>query len=347
MDKPATIKNDARMNSNASTISRYANRQYLVPTNRDIDHKTIRALAQDGPYKIDQILARGAESVLYTGKISGHTVCIKAVRNWVNKWIGDSMTRNQEEKLESVQYHTKIRHIENEYEVSKKLYSNEDIPVVHIYGLRQVKSLGFEVGKDLIMEYIDGHDLADKVIARTLTLEDKLSVFAQSVNALAYLHRKNLIHLDIKPSNFMLTTKGKVKILDFGVSVISGWRPKAITGTGGYLSPEQICKEQLEATTDIFAIGMAFNVFFGGKPINQPQNQLLLKQTRIDAKYHLEHDDQSILTEMPELNELPKIAALIRQCAIPRRDMRPQSCEIILSQLREYCSEYGIELRNV
>lgn len=307
------------------------------------DHKTIRQLAATGGYKLDQIMARGAESVLYIGNCSGHQVCIKAVRNSINKWIGDSTTRSQEEKLENVSYRTKVRHIMNEFEVSKMLYGDNEIPVVHIYTLRKVKKFGVELGYDLIMELLRGHDLADKILSQTLTLEDKMNVFVQAVQALDYVHKRGLIHLDIKPSNFMLNN-GKVKLIDFGVSVFNGYRPRAITGTGGYLSPEQICKETLDQGTDIFALGLTFGVFFGGKPLHQPQPDLLYKQTRLDAKYHLDHDDIPILTELPELQNFPKFAEIIRNCTIPRRDIRTQSCQAILLQLHKWSSESNMPL---
>lgn len=329
--------------STTKTVGSLTNRHYIARTNRGKDHKSIRQQAQQGTYRLDQIMARGAESVLYTGNCAGQQVCIKAVRNNLNKWIGDSTTRSQEEKLDSVSYRTKVRHITNEYEIAKLLYNDGDVPVVHIYALRKVKCLGIELGYDLIMELLHGHDLADKILSKTLTLEDKMNVFVQAVQALSYIHKRKLIHLDIKPSNFMLNN-GHVKLIDFGVSVMNGYKPQAITGTGGYLSPEQICKETLDEATDIFALGLTFGVFFGGKALHQPQSDLLMKQTRLEAKYHLEQDNIPVIAELPELQGIPKFAEIIRNCTIPRRDMRTSNCQVLLSQLRAWANETGTAL---
>ncbi|HOG50958.1 MAG TPA: protein kinase [Lentisphaeria bacterium] len=306
-------------------------------------HNAIRDQVARGKYRLEHMIARGAESVLYRANCNGHQVCVKAVRNSINKWLGDSITRNQEERLEKVSYRTKLRHIRNEFDVSKLLYSEDDTPTVHIYALRRISRLGLELGYDLIMEYLTGHDLGDKILSRALTLTDKVNVFYRAIQAVAFMHQKKLIHLDIKPSNFMLV-RDRVKLIDFGVSVRSGHRPRAITGTSGYLSPEQICKDTLDEGTDIFALGVAFAVFFGGKSLNQPQEMLLQRQTRLDMQYHLSHDAQPVVNEAPDLNSVPPIFEVLRACTIPRRDLRINKCDVLLNLLRQKAEQAGIKL---
>ena len=329
--------------TNITTNITKVSERFYISKARKINHRDIKLSAQSSPYKMGNMVARGAESVLYSGTVDGYPVCIKAVRNTLNKWIGNSQTRNQKEKLDNVAYRTKVRHINNEYDISKLLYEDGELPVVHIYALRKVTSFGLELGFDLIMEPLNGHDLADKIIGKNLGLEDKLNVFQQAITALDYVHKHKIIHLDIKPSNFMMNND-KVKLLDFGVSSGMGFRPTAITGTGGYLSPEQICKESVDERTDIFALGITFSVLFGGKQLNQPQSELMMKQTRIESKYHLEHDEKSMIADIPELVNYPKIAEVIRNCAIPMRDKRPANCSVLMSQLVSAASEYNIEL---
>ena len=124
----------------------------------------------------------------------------------------------------------------------------------------------------------------------------------------------------------------------------SGYKPKAITGTGGYLSPEQVCKETLDEKTDIFALGLTFAVLFGGKPLQQPQNELLSKQFRLDAKYHLDHDEMSVITELPELAERQDFAQIIKDCSIPRREKRPANCQALIAKIKAWASETGFTL---
>jgi serine/threonine protein kinase len=319
-------------------------RQYISQRRKTVDHAAIRRNAKDKPYTIESELAKGAESVLYVGNLQGQQVCIKCVRGFLNKIIGDSVTRRQEERLEKVSYGTKVRHIVNEFEVSRLVCSDqEDMPLVHIYALRKVKKFGLELGYDLIMEYLAGHDLADKSLVKILSLEDKMDVFVQAIQALCYFHSKRLIHLDIKPSNFILNN-GRVKLIDFGVSVGDGFKPMAITGTGGYLSPEQICKAPLNGATDVFALGVTFAVFFGAKPLNQPQSSLMQKQFRVDAKYHLEKDNRPNIIDIPELDDYPELQEIIRECTIPRRDLRISSSQGLLLRVKDWAKSNNITL---
>lgn len=320
-------------------------RRYISQPKNNADWKEARLALETSGYSLDDLLARGAESVLYRGTCSGRMYCIKAVRNKLGKFIGQAITRRNDEKLEKVSYRTKMRHIKNEFAVAQKLYDDGPIPVVHIYALRRVTRFGLELGYDLIMEYLRGHDLNDKNLCKNLSVEDKIKVFHQAILALGYMHRRRIIHLDIKPSNFMLYD-GQVKLIDFGVSVHSGYRAHAITGTGGYLSPEQICKETLDEGTDIFALGVAFSVFFGAKPLSQSQEELLTRQMRQEARYHLDHTTLATVMDIPELKNHPSIAELIRQCTIPKRDQRISNCNVLASMLKHQAEEYGIVIPN-
>ena len=345
-EKPVRKVVEPPTKSATKTVSS-SERHYIVGTGRTIgrqvNHLAIKKAAEKEDYKILEEVAKGAESVLYAGMVGGHRVCVKAIRNVLNKIVGASTTRGQVEKLTNVAYHTKLRHIQNEYKVSQKLFSEKEMPVVHIYALRKVTFLGIELGYDLIMELFNGMDLGEKELQKKLTLEEKIRVVYQCVKALDYLHKYGFIHLDIKPSNFILHN-GVVKLLDFGVSVQSGYKPKAITGTGGYLSPEQICKETLDEKTDIYALGLTFAVLFGGKSLQQPQNELLSKQFRLDAKYHLDHDEMSVITELPELSELPDFAQIIKECSIPRREKRPANCQALIAKIKAWAAEIGFNL---
>ena len=310
-----------------------------TPAPATLDHAKMRKLAEEANYQLGVMIAKGAESVLYIGDFGGQELCVKAIRNKLNRWIGDSITKGQEERLENVPYHTKKRHILNEYNTARALYSDSELPIVHIYALRKVSAFGLEVGYDLIMEALHGHDLSDRTIARTLGFEDKLNVMVQAVKALEYVHRHKFIHLDIKPSNYILVNN-HVKLIDFGVTVMNGYRPTAVTGTGGFLSPEQICKETLDEASDIFALGVTLAVFFGGKSLNQPQDSLLKSKTRQEAKYKLEHEDQPQVIDIPDLAPYPELAQILRNCTIPRRDLRTKSCSALLSHLRHWATEH-------
>jgi len=313
-----------------------------------IDEEMCEAVAKaahTGEYELLKMENRGAESVLYRARAGRHEFCVKSIRNWLDGWIGDSRTRNNSGKLQNVSYRTKCRHLNNEFLISQMIENWEmDCPVVKILGLHRVTKYGLEIGYDLLMEYVQGHDLSEKMILRSLTLEDKMKIMYQATQALQFLHKRRIIHLDIKPSNFMLTRTGKIRLLDFGVSVLSGHQPNAIAGTVGFLSPEQICKESLDEGTDIFALGITFGILFGGKQLAQNHEELLQREFRTEAKRHLETSNMPALTDPQELCELPAVLEVLRSCTIYKREARIRSCATLLAQLAQAAAHYGISL---
>lgn len=314
-----------------------------------VDEEMIAELAkaaEKGKYELLQVENRGAESVLYRARSGRYEFCVKAIRNWLDGWIGDIHTRSNLGKLQNVSYRTKCRHIRNELLISNMLVNWEPTcPVVKNFGIHRVTRFGLEVGYDLLMEFVPGHDLSERQIQRSLTLEDKLQVMMQATRAVQYLHRRRIIHLDIKPSNFMLTRNGRVKLLDYGVSVLSGHTPSAIAGTMGYMSPEQVCKDVLDEGTDVFALGMTFNVLFGGKPLQQTHESLMSREVRKEARKNLASAEIPAIPDIaPELREFPAISEVVRACTICKREARIRSCATLLAQIQQAAAKYGITL---
>jgi len=306
-------------------------------------HDTMTEHAREASYQIGERLARGAESVLYRTAGNGATFCVKVIRNWLGRTIGEAATRGHEGKLDAA-YHSKVRHLRNEYEVGLQLQEPGDIPIVRIYALRKVRRLGIEVGYDLLMELIDGIDLGTKQALKQLGLPEKVNFFYQSARALDYMHQRNFIHLDIKPSNIMVD-KNRVKLIDFGVTVPLGHKPRSVTGTAGYLSPEQIARDILNQATDIFALGVAFQVVFGGSPLRQDPADLKRQEFRANARFMLESDDAPIVRNIPELKDLPELTELIRQCTIPRRDKRIGNAGELAEAIRRAAESAGLPIR--
>lgn len=305
-------------------------------------HDAMAEHAKTATYQIGERMARGAESVLYRTTGNGAVFCVKAIRNWLGRTIGEAATRGNEGKLDAA-YHSKVRHLRNEFEVGQQLQEPGDIPVVRIYALRKVRRVGMEIGYDLLMELIEGIDLGAKQAVKQLPIAHKVHYFHQAAKALDFMHQRSYIHLDIKPSNIMID-KGKVKLIDFGVTVPLGHKPRSVTGTAGYLSPEQIARDYLNQATDLFALGVAFQVVFGGAPLRQDPADLKRQEFRANARFMLETDDTPIVRNVPELNDLPGIAELIRQCTIPRRDKRLGSAGELAERILYEAEAAGLEL---
>lgn len=296
-------------------------------------------------YRITERIARGAESVLYlaTGP-HGTKYCVKAIRSVFGRLMGSAVTKKEEGKLQ-VSYSAKVRHIKNEFEVGQKLLQDsDDLPVVRMFALRKVKPLMVELGYDLLMEYIDGYDLSDKVVYKFLTLEQKINYFFQTALALRYVHQMGYVHLDMKPSNVMVSD-GKVKLIDFGVTAPVGSTPQSIVGTAGYLSPEQLVCRYIDEATDIFSLGVTFTVVFGGRPLLQTHDSLRARGTRMEAKFHLENSTAPLITEIPEAQDVPMLLELIRRCTIPRREDRIRNANTVINSLVRISKDLNIKLK--
>lgn len=123
-------------------------------------------------------------------------------------------------------------------------------------------------GEDfVVMEYVEGETLRHR-LARSLRIEEFLSIAAQCSVAIAAAHRAGLLHRDIKPENIMLTGCGEVKALDFGVarelpgadSLTAGEMREAtgFSGTIPYMAPEILDEKPADARADIFSLGVVF-----------------------------------------------------------------------------------------
>ena len=113
----------------------------------------------------------------------------------------------------------------------------------------------------MIMEYVEGDTLAERLQAGPFSAPDALNYISQVLTALSYAHGKGVIHRDIKPSNMMLTPKGVVKLMDFGIARSTQDLGMTVTGTTlgslDYMSPEQVKSEPTDARSDLYSVGVS------------------------------------------------------------------------------------------
>jgi serine/threonine protein kinase len=131
----------------------------------------------------------------------------------------------------------------------------------------------------LVMELLDGESLEGWMqrVGGTLPIPDVLAIADQVLDVLAAFHARNVIHRDIKPGNLFVTRNGIVKVLDFGLARLRDPRfanaPTAsgiVLGTAAYMPPEQAQgkADQVEARSDIFAVGAVMFRALSGRPVH-------------------------------------------------------------------------------
>ena len=134
----------------------------------------------------------------------------------------------------------------------------------------------YEVGTDgdlsfIVMQYVEGETLADRLKKGRPSPSEALDIAAQVADALAAAHRQGVVHRDIKPQNIVLTPRGGLKVLDFGLAKRAPTGPAseqmtrstleqsgAVVGTAPYMSPEQVKQEPVDGRSDLFALGATY-----------------------------------------------------------------------------------------
>src|SRR5207253_495056 len=144
-----------------------------------------------------------------------------------------------------------------------------------VYDVNEADSLTF-----IVMQYIEGETLAEKMERQPLELSTALAIAEQAAEGLSEAHAHGIVHRDLKPQNIMITQRGQLKILDFGLfkqmhssdsvdpeaptaSLLS--MPGHVVGTMPYMSPEQVQGEPIDARSDIFSLGVILYEMLAGK----------------------------------------------------------------------------------
>lgn len=125
----------------------------------------------------------------------------------------------------------------------------------------------------IIMEYVEGHTVRELLSdGQPVPIPEAVEITTGVLNALEYSHARGLVHRDIKPGNVMLTTDGKVKVMDFGIaraledSGATMTSTDAVVGTAQYLSPEQARGETVDPRSDLYSTGCLLFELLTGRP---------------------------------------------------------------------------------
>jgi hypothetical protein len=197
---------------------------------------------------------------------------------------------------------------------------------------RIVNVLDFEVtGTEalIIMENVDGPTLGTLLAeSRELLDLDIIATIASDVaGALEYAHENQVLHLDIKPDNILIDHKGHIKVSDFGLSELSGTAGFAEPqgGTIGYMPPEQLTQQDVDARTDLWALAMLlYQLLTGSNPF--------LARTASDPLARILNDPLPLPSALrPELD--PAIDEVLVRALMADRELRHGSVAEFLAEL--------------
>lgn len=208
--------------------------------------------------------------------------------------------------------------------------------IVHVYEINQADGINF-----IAMQYVEGETLACRINGKPLEISEFLQIAIQVMDAIAEAHARGIVHRDLKPANIMVSTKGYVKLLDFGLariqkvpdgselSQVQTWtktKPGVIAGTIAYMSPEQALGKVIDHRTDIFSMGVVFYEMatgqrpFSGSNPTETIDKIVHSQPESIARFNY--------------NVPQELERIIRKCLEKDSERRFQSAADILIDLK-------------
>jgi serine/threonine protein kinase len=158
--------------------------------------------------------------------------------------------------------------------------------IVSVYDFGQTREYYF-----FIMEFVDGMNLRQLIQAKTMEPRQALELVTQICTALQFAHDEKIVHRDIKPENILITKKGQVKIVDFGLAKLLGTAPdisltasQTMMGTLNYMAPEQRENtKNVDHRADIYSLGVVFYEMLTGE-VPMGRFEAPSKKVRIDVR---------------------------------------------------------------
>ncbi len=183
----------------------------------------------------------------------------------------------------------------------------------------------------LAMEYVEGQTLKSLIATgEPFSLKKFLDIAIQASEGIAAAHEKGIVHRDIKSDNIMITPKGQVKVMDFGLAKVKGatklTKVGSTVGTAAYMSPEQAQGEDVDARSDIFSFGVVLYELLTGKLPFRGEHQAALM-------YSLINEDPPPIARFNE-QAGPEIERIVLKALAKDREDRYQHADDLLADLR-------------
>ncbi len=266
-------------------------------------------------YKILEKLGEGGMGVVYKARDT------KLDRNVAIKFLPKHIAVNADER--------------KRFEIEAKAAAALNHPnIATIYSIEEYEPASGEHGSEMfiVMEYIDGQELGEIVGVQDfehLPTETIVDYVTQIASGLQAAHEKGVVHRDVKSANIMVTEKGRIKIMDFGLAKVAGsdirlTKEHTTVGTAAYMSPEQARGEEIDHRTDIWAFGVVlYELLTGDLPFPGEYEQAVI--------YSILNEDFPPLSEnIPE-----NIAHIVGRALQKSPEARYQNMDAALEDLTQ------------
>jgi hypothetical protein len=270
-----------------------------------------------GRYRVEEEVGRGGMAVVYRGidLRMKRTVAVKVLYPYL-----------------AIKSQNKVR-FQREAEVVAGLDHRN---VVRIYDYSGIES----DDNYIVTEFIEGDTLKRFAADHALVLPEVGAMMVREIAAaLGHAHDRGVIHRDVKPENVMITEKGVLKLMDFGIAQIKDVQQMTVTGTmigsPAHMSPEHIEGRSLDQRGDIFSLGTVLYLLCVGRlPFSGSTAHALLKQI-------LEVNYRPAVQVNPAIGT--ELSAIIDRCLRREPDERYQSCAELRLGLEHYLGQMGFE----
>ena len=263
-----------------------------------------------GPYKIKELLGRGAMGVVYRAVDSrlGRDVVLKFLSGHLASAPNAKARFLQEARAASVLDHPNICTV----------YDIDETSVGDVF---------------IVMAFCEGENLETLNAQRALTPEQAVQIAVKVADALRTAHAKRIFHRDVKPANIIVSHNGQVRIVDFGIAKVAG---ENLTGSGvrlgtlAYMAPEQLTGKSVDHRADIWALGVIlYEMLAGERPFGGGNAEAML--------YAVLHSSPTALSQ---LRGLPKrVDQILEQALNVDVEKRFDSMSTMLADLERLQAE--------
>jgi len=213
----------------------------------------------------------------------------------------------------------------------------------------------------LVMEYVEGELLDAYCDTRKLGIPERLQLFLHVCDAVAHAHRNLVVHLDLKPSNILVTADGTVKLLDFGASRLiqqDSLLASTVMATPAYASPEQLrdnpLATPLTTASDVYSLGVIlFELLAGRRPGGKASMAVMLERAILEQEPERLH--RAVTAQAAELRGVPEaklrqllqgdLETIVAKCMSPRPGNRYSSLDALAVDIQRYLNGWPVLAR--